>query len=159
MTRDEFRTQYEAWHDTFDRGPYSPLAVLLAAGNHVYIDKPEQVTLSEDELVITRRKNPGKPERYRYADIAQLVPLSELPADPGGVSYAEFDALMRELLMADPFQPFVVELRSGERVEVKSPAPRGGRFMHVWSDTFGPLRSIEFHDIGRILTTADTTSV
>jgi hypothetical protein len=150
MTCDEFRQQYEA----YEWDPYSPLAVILATGNRVYIDMPEQVTLTDDELVITRRKNPRKPERYRYADIARLVPLMELPADPGGMSYAEFDAIMRELIVQRPFSPFVVELRSGERIEVTKAAPRGGRFMKVWSDVAGPLRSIEFHDIARIVTTA-----
>lgn len=32
----------------------------------------------------------------------------ELPADPGGMSYPEFDPLIRELLMAEPF---VIELK------------------------------------------------
>jgi hypothetical protein len=118
---------------------------------------PEQVRLTPDELVITRRASPRKPERYRYADITQLIPLLELPADPGGMSYAEFDPLIRELLLARPFQPFVVELRSGERVEVTQPAPRGGRFMKVWEPS-GSLRSIEFHNIARVVAPAELTS-
>lgn len=154
MTHDEFRQQYEA----YEWDPYSPLAVVLTTGNHVYIDLPEQATLADDELVITRRKNPRKPEHYRYADIAQLIPLSDLPADPGGVSYAEFDALMRELILREPFRPFVVELRNGERIEVTRRAPRSGRFMRAWSDVAGPLRIIEFHDIARIVTTAEVAS-
>jgi hypothetical protein len=154
MTHDEFRQQYEA----YEWYPYSPLTVILATGNRVYVDMPEQVTLTGEELVITRRKNPKKPEHYRYADITRLVPLRELPADPGGISYAEFDALMPELILREPFRPFVVELRSGERVEVTHPAPRGGRFMHVWSDVSGPLRSIEFHNIARIVTQAEVAS-
>lgn len=153
MTHDEFRQQYEA----YEWDPYSPLAVILMNGNRVYIDMPEQVARSGDELVIIRRKNPRKPERYKYADIARLVPLVELPADPGGVSYAEFDALMRKLILQEPFQPFVVELRSGEQVEVTRRAPRGGRFMHVWNET-GPLRSIEFHTIARIVTQSKVPS-
>src|SRR5215471_9196494 len=89
MTHVEFRRQYEA----YGWEPYQPLAVVLANGQRTYIDMPEQVALAPDELVITRRTNPRKPERYRYAEIDRLVPLMELPADPGGISYAEFDPL------------------------------------------------------------------
>jgi hypothetical protein len=154
MTRAEFCQQYK----TYTREPYQPLAMILASGQRAYIDKPEQVAPDYEEVVLTRWQNPHRPERYKYADIARLVPLMELPADPGGVSYADFDALMRDLITQRPFSPFAVELRSGERVEVTKPAPRGGRFMKVWSGVAGPLRSIEFHDIARIVTPATVTS-
>lgn len=114
MTHDEFRKQYE----DYPWDPYQPLAVLLADGRRTYIDMPEQVRLTPDELVITRRTDPRKPERHRYADISRLVPLLELPTDPGGMSYAEFDPLIRELLMAEPFRPFAIELKSGEVIEI-----------------------------------------
>lgn len=153
MTHDEFRQRYEA----YEWEPYHPLAVILTSGKRAYIDMPEQVNLTPDELVITRRANPRRPERYSYADIAQLVPLMELPADPGGIGYAEFDPLIRELIIQRPFRPFVVELRSGERIEVTRAAPRGGRFMKVWEPA-GSLRSIEFDDIARIITTAQVAS-
>jgi hypothetical protein len=153
MTHDEFRQQYEAWHDTFDQGPYSPLAVILMTGDRVYIDMPEQVTLAEDELVITRRKNPRKPERYRYSDIAQLIPLSELPADSGGVSYAEFDPLMRELLMADPFQPFVIELTNGERLEInkRSEIGRAGRHLTLFGEPPQSFTHYTFNQVARLV--------
>ena len=153
MTHDEFRQQYEA----YPWDPYQPLAVILSTGQRVYIDMPEQVQLTADELVITRRTSPRKPERYRYADIARLVPLMELPADPGGMSYAEFDPLIRQLILQEPFRPYVVELRSGERIEVTRPAPRAGRFMKVWEPS-RLLRSIEFHDIARIVVPAELAS-
>ena len=155
MTRDEFRQQYEA----YEWDPYQPLAVILTSGNRTYIDKPEQVGLTDDELVITRRQNPRKPEKYRYADIAQLIPLLDLPADPGCMSYAEFDPLIRELILQRPFRPFVVELRTGERVEVTRSSPRAGRFMTVLNGSSDPIRFIVFDDIARILTTAEPVSV
>lgn len=153
MTRDEFLKQCEAWHDTFDQGPYSPLAVILMTGNRVYIDMPEQVTRAEDELVIPRRKNPRKPERYRFADIAQLIPLSELPAGPGGVSYAEFDALMREFLMANPFQPFVIELTNGERLEInkRSEIGRGGRHLTLFGEPPQSFTHYTFDQVARLI--------
>jgi hypothetical protein len=149
MTHDEFRRQYEAWYDEFDSQPYTPLAVVLTAGNRVYIDKPEQVTLAPEELVITRRQNPRKPERYRYGDIARLVPLVELPADPGGMSYAEFDQLIRELLMAEPFQPFVIELKNGERIELneRGGTTRAGRFIAIWTDAPSQHLRVNFDQV------------
>ena len=62
MTRDEFCRQYNA----YEWDPYQPLAVILTNGNRIYIDMPEQVMRTGDELIITRRMNPRKPERYRY---------------------------------------------------------------------------------------------
>jgi hypothetical protein len=126
MTAEEFRQRYEA----YDWEPHHPLVVILKSGQRGYIDMPEQVTLAPDELIITRRANPHRPERYRYADIDRVVPLMELPADPGGMSYAEFDPLIRELLMADPFRPFVIELRTGERLEINRRADIGRACRH-----------------------------
>jgi len=154
MTHDEFRRQYE----TYEWDPYQPLAVILANGTRTYIDMPEQPTLTADELVITRRANPRRPERHKYADVAQLVPLMELPADPGGMSYAEFDPLIRELITQRPFRPFAVELRSGEQVKVTRLATRGGRFVNVRNDPSGPRRQIEFDDIARIVVLTEAAS-
>ena len=127
MTRDEFRQQYDA----YEWDPYAPLAVILMSGTRAYIDVPEQATFTDTEVVITRRRHPNRPEKYPFADIARLVPLDQLPADPGSMSYAEFDPLIRELLMAEPFQPFVVELKTGERVEItrRPEIGRMGRFV------------------------------
>jgi hypothetical protein len=148
MTHDEFRQQYEA----YPWDPYQPLAVILSSGERVYIDMPEQVRLTPDELVITRRSSPRKPERYRYADIARLVPLLELPADPGGISYAEFDPLIRELLMAEPFQPFAIELKNGERIELheRGGTTRAGRFIALLPELPKALRSVNFDQVARL---------
>jgi hypothetical protein len=129
MTQEEFRSQYEAY--SWD--PYHPLGVILANGQRVYIDKPEQVELTLNELVLTRRSTPSKPERYHYSEISQLVPLLELPADPGGISYAEFDPLIRELLMAEPFQPFAIKLKTGEVIEIgrRPEIGRAGRYLNI----------------------------
>jgi hypothetical protein len=149
MTHDEFRQQYEA----YPWDPYQPLAVILASGERVYIDMPEQVRLTPDELVITRRANPRKPERYRYAEIARLVPLLELPPDPGGMSYAEFDQLIRELLMAELFQPFVIELRNGERILIdhRGEIGRGGRHIILFDRIPRPSNHINYEQVARLI--------
>jgi len=151
MTHDEFHRQYE----DYPWDPYQPLAVFLSDGRRVYIDTPEQVRLTPDELVITRRTDPRHPERYRYADISRLVPLLELPADPGGMSYAEFDPLVRGLILREPFQPFVVELRTGEKIEVNRPGPRSGRFMVILGEPHEPFRSVAFDDVARLTPRAE----
>ena len=147
MTHDEFRRQYEA----YEWDPYQPLAVVLANGTRTYIDKPEQMTPGNDELIITRWQNPRKPERYRYADIAQLIPLLQMPADPDGMSYAEFNDRMSELLVADPFVPFVIELKNGERVELdaRRGTTRAGRFIRVWDGVGQPV-GINFDQVARL---------
>jgi hypothetical protein len=130
MTRHEFQQRYEE----YPWDPYIPLAVFLKDGRRVYIDLPEQVKFSDSELIITRRSHPQKPERYPYAEITRLVPLDQLPAEAGGMSYAEFDPLIRELLMADPFRPFTIELKSGERIDIQSRPEigRAGRFVKFY---------------------------
>jgi hypothetical protein len=157
MTSEEFRQQYKAydWDTT-----YQPLAVVLNSGNRVYIDKPEQVSLPPEELVITRRTNPRKPERYRYADITRLVPMMELPADPGGMSYAEFDPLIRELLMADPFEPFVIELKNGEHIELneRGGTTRAGRFIAIWTDSPKQFLRVNFDQVARLSRKAVATA-
>jgi hypothetical protein len=154
MTHDEFRRQYE----DYPWDPYHPLAVILTTGPRVYIDKPEQVALAPDELVITRRVNPRKPEHYRYADIAQLVPLLELPADPGGLSYAEFDPLIRRLLMADPFEPFVIELRTGAQLRVNSrpDLSRAGRHLTLFGRPRWISTSYTYDQVARLIPKAET---
>lgn len=152
MTHEEFRQQYEA----YPWDPYHPLAVILTNGERTYIDMPEQVTLAPDELVITRRSNPRKPERHRYAGIARLVPLMELAAEPGGISYAEFDPLIRRLLMAQPFEPFTIELKTGERIELaeRGGTVRAGRAVSVWARPMKARVKITWDQIARITTNA-----
>jgi hypothetical protein len=147
MTHDEFKQQYEA----YQWDPYHPLVVLLADNRRVYIDMPEQVRSNPDELVITRRTHP-RPERYRYEEIVRLVPLLQLPAEQGGMSYAEFDPLIRRLLMAEPFQPFVIELKNGKRIELKKRGGtvRAGRAIAVASEFPHTLTKIAFDDVARI---------
>jgi hypothetical protein len=155
MTHDDFKQQYEA----YPWDPYQPLVVLLADGRRVYIDMPEQVRLNPDELVITRRTHP-RPERYRYEEIVRLVPLLQLPAEPGGMSYAEFDPLIRRLLMAEPFQPFVIELKNGERIELKKRGGtvRAGRAIAVVGEPPHTLTKIAFDDVARITPQVVTTT-
>jgi hypothetical protein len=154
MTYEQFRRQYEA----YPWDSYHPLALILASGNRAYIDMPEQVTLTPAELVITRRAHPRQPERHRYADIVQLVPLLELPADPGGLSYAEFDPLIRRLLMADPFQPFVIELKNGMRIELdeRGGTVRAGRAVSVQARSGNGRVKLTWDQITRITTSAKT---
>jgi hypothetical protein len=141
MTYDEFRAQYRA----YDWEPYAPLALIPTSGERVYIDMPEQAALAAGDLIVTRRAKAHRPERYRYADLDRLVPLTDLPADPGGMSHAEFDPLIRELLMAEPFQPFVIELKNGQQIEVneRGGTTRAGRFIAIWTDT--PRRLVRVH--------------
>lgn len=150
MTAAEFGDKFNA----YDWDLYQPLAVLLKDGRRVYVDPPgREAGLHPDELVITRGRNPKQPERYRYAEIADLVGMLDLPADPGRMSYAEFDPLIREYLMADPFLPFAVELASGEVLEVKRRRDLGRacRFIR-WRGT-ADYREVQytFDDIIRLI--------
>lgn len=149
MTRDEFWRQY----NVYEWEPYQPLAVILTSGVRTYIDMPEQAMPGSGELVITRRNSPRKPERYPYADIDRLVPLMELPADPGGMKYADFDPLIRELLMADPFEPFVIELKNGERIELdeRGGTTRAGRFIVLLGEPPRPFVHVEFDQVARLM--------
>ena len=147
MTRKEFWQRYK----TYERNPSQPLAVLLTNGSRVYIDKPEQVTPDYEVVTITRWQNPNRPESYRYDDITRLVLMTELPADPDGMSYAEFNDRMSELLVADPFEPFVIELKNGERVELdeRRGTTRAGRFIRIWDGVGQPV-GINFDQVARL---------
>lgn len=149
MTRSEFWQAYEA----HEWDPYQPLAVLLADGTRTYIDKPEQVAPEFGEVVITRRQNPQRPERYKYADIARLVPLTDLPADPGGMRYADFDALIRELLMAEPFRPFAIELKDGTVLDISRRAQigRGGRYLTLFGEPPHSFAQYTYDQIARLV--------
>ena len=149
MTREEFRQRYE----DYPWDPYHPLAVILANGGRTYIDMPEQVELTWDGLVITRRPQPRKPERYPYSDIAGLVPLLELPADPGGMSYAEFDPLIRKLLMAEPFEPFAIELKTGEVIEInrRHEIGRACRHFVIFGEPPRSFTNYTFDQVSRLI--------
>ncbi len=71
------------------------------------------------------------------------------------MSYSEFETRVHELNIQEPFQPFVLELRNGGRIEVTHPTGRGGRFLKVWNNPSELPRSIEFHNISRITMTAE----
>ena len=49
------------------------------------------------------------------------------------MSYAEFDPLIRELLMAEPFQPFAIKLKTGEVIEIgrRPEIGRAGRHLNI----------------------------
>ncbi len=147
MTRREFLQQYRV----YEREMYQPLAVMLTDGRRVYIDKPEQMTPDYETVTITRWQHPNRPESYRYDDIARLVPMTELPADPDGMSYAEFNDVMSEWLVADPFEPFVIELKNGERVELdeRRGTTRAGRFIRIWDGVGQPV-GINFDQVARL---------
>lgn len=84
----------------------------------------------------------------------------ELPADRGAMSYAEFDPLIRELLMAEPFVPFVIELKGGERLTITRRAELGRACRHLIY--FGePPRSFThytFDQVARLTPNAGTVS-
>ncbi|MBX9583369.1 MAG: hypothetical protein K2X87_23960 [Gemmataceae bacterium] len=150
MTAAEFGDKFNA----YDWDLYQPLAVLLKDGRRTYIDPPgDQARPRPDELVIIRRSNPKNPERHRYEEITDLVGMLDLPADQGRMSYAEFDSLIRQYLMADPFLPFAVELRSGEVLEVKRRPDLGRVCRHLrWHGTPGrPDTYYTFDDVARLV--------
>lgn len=147
MTAAEFRTKYVA----YDWDPYHPLAVLLKDGRRAYIDMPEQATLGPNGLVITRRYTPQKPEQYRYEDIRDVVGMLDLPADPGCISYAEFDPLIRRLILQKPFKPYILELRDGRRVPVRRPSPRNGRAMLILGRRKDPFVKLAFDEVARVV--------
>ncbi|MBX9628777.1 MAG: hypothetical protein K2X82_33595 [Gemmataceae bacterium] len=147
MTATEFRSKYVA----YGWDPYHPLALILTDGRRVYIDMPEQAELGPNELVITRRSAPRKPERYRYEDIRDVVGMLDLPADPGCISYAEFDPLIRRLILQKPYRPYVLELRDGRRIPVNQPSPRHCRAVTVLGDGDQPVVKLWFDDIARVV--------
>ena len=76
--------------------------------------------------------------------MARVAPLDEIPGEPGGMSYADFYATIRPLFWAEPFRPYVVELRNGDKLAVASPGrlTLAGRFGLFISDA--PARIVRF---------------
>lgn len=153
MTAEEFRRQAEP---LLNPDKFVPIAVDLSTGDRVFIDMPEQAELRGNQLLITRR---GRrfPEKYGYDVIERVIPADRLPPDPGGISYAEFDTTIRQLLTAEPFRPFVIELRNGDRIELHERAGtvRAGRVVVIPFLASRPVLKITYDQIARITTAAE----
>lgn len=152
MTSGEARARLEP---LLDWKVFVPTAVDLIDGERVFIDKPEQAKLSREALVIARRV-PARLIGLPYPDIASITPATELPAEPGGIAYAEFDALMSQLLMREPFQPFSIEIRTGVVIEVTSRRriDRTGRFVIVYDETRTSRMLYTYDQIARVISEA-----
>jgi hypothetical protein len=136
MTLNDFRDRIEP---LLDRDPFVPVVLDLTSGERVYLDMANQLEVGPTAAVITRRSE-RRPRTIPLADIAAVAPLDQLPGD-GGPTYDEFQATLRRLYWADPRPPFVVELKSGERIAIppESSLAFAGRFAHVdpkGGDTF-----------------------
>lgn len=153
MTHDEFAS---AVRPLLDPARFVPIALDLSTGDRVFIDMPEQAEVRPGWVVITRRSRPT-PERYGYDVIERVTPADRLPADPGGISYAEFDAAIRRLLTQDPFRPFVIELRDGRRIDLdqRGETVRAGRYVLIRPAESGPLVRVTYDQIARLAPKAD----
>jgi hypothetical protein len=129
MTTSDVRKQIDA---VFCRSPLVPL-VLFTSGGRVVVDTPEQLEVWPNAINVRRRTDPVE-YRIDYEEIERVAALDELPAENGGLSYAEFYATVRPLLWREPYQPFSLEFQDGTRLLIDRPgrlslAGRFGVFM------------------------------
>ena len=126
MTYEEFKARTDT---IFRRSPLVPAVLELVGGQRLTVDMPEQAEIRPDTVVIRRKTEPTA-YRIGYEEIDRVTPLDELPAETGGLSYAEFYATVRPLLWRGPYQPFVIELRDGSRLLIDKPGrlSLAGRF-------------------------------
>lgn len=125
MTETVFRRQTVA---AFARSPIVPVVLELDSGDRVLVDVPEQLSPGRAAVDVSR---PGQSDlRIDYERVDRVVSLDQLPADAGGLSYADFYAAVRPLLWADPYRPFALELRDGTTLAIDRPGrlALAGRF-------------------------------
>src|SRR5437762_12128591 len=108
-------------HDDFERAlerlrrqkPFRPFAIDLTNGERVEVWSPDAVRIDgEDASVRVGERWFG----YEGGDVARV---EELPRREVRVmTREEWEAELRRLIWQEPFRPFVIELKSGERAEV-----------------------------------------
>src|SRR5690349_5897543 len=97
--------------------PNRPALPRRRASRRVRPSQKERVVVSAAPLSVVRL--PG-PVRWLYDTLWRLIAVAK-PLRDRIMTAHEFETTLRELLNKDPFQPFVVEYESGERIEVDGP--------------------------------------
>jgi len=107
---------YDRLEPLLNRHPFVPIRVDGDTGPILTIDNPYRVDLFEGELTILHKDEGRRPVAVvKAAQVTNLVPFDELPAETGCLSYTDFYAVARPLYHAKPFVPFTVELIDGTR--------------------------------------------
>lgn len=142
MTRREFDERIAL---LFRRSPIVPAVIVLKDGRRVVADSPRLLKHFPPGMVSVTHPNESPGITVVGVEmIDRVIPIDELPAESGVLSYTDFYASVRPHFWADPFRPYVLDLRSGESLEVGSPAQLtlAGRFGTYVSDT--PPRIVRF---------------
>jgi len=150
MTHEEFHRDIR---NVFRRSPLVPAVIELTGGDRVVVDMPEQLEAGPAAITIRRRTDHLRP-RIGYEEIGRVIPLDELPAERGSLSYAEFYATVRPLLWRQPFQPFSLEFRDGTKLVVDSPGrlALAGRFGVFLPPDPTPLVRFTYDQVARVTT-------
>ena len=84
----------------FRRSPLVPAVLDVRGFGRVIVDMPEQLETLPRVVMVRRRTDPVV-YRIDYEEIERVSALDELPGE-GGLSYAEFYAVIRLLLWREP---------------------------------------------------------
>ena len=133
----------------FGRVPLTPVVVDLVDGRRVVIDMPRQVQAVVEGITVLPAAGPAV--SVPADAVRRVVGYDELPAEPGALSYRQFYAAVRPLARAEPFNPFVLELQDGRRLEVDRPTLLlAGRF-GLWQTAGGPQERFTTDQVARVL--------
>ncbi len=108
-----------------DRNPFKPFVVEMNDGTLIEIDRPNSLAFRGGGAAGLARGN--RYIDFKSVDVRRIV---EAPNEPAiGMSADDFQGTIRDKLSHEPFEPFVVELNDGNRIEFDRPnslAVRGG---------------------------------
>ncbi len=135
----------------FRRSPLVPAVLDVRGGGRVIVDMPEQLETLPSVVMVRRRTDPVV-YRIDYEEIERVSALDELPGD-GGLSYAEFYAVIRPLLWREPYQPFAIDLRDGTRLLIDRPGclSLAGRFGVFLPPGPTPLARFTYDQVARVV--------
>lgn len=143
----------------FERTPFEPVVLVVETGERVVVDDPAHVEFEAGGVRVwgTGVRGPAVPAGgrdsrvIRSATVAAVVPLEELPGEPGQLSYLGFQTAVRDAVRRVPFAPFAVDLRSGGRVVIERPTlTLAGRYLTYYAHAGRPPVQVRADDVARV---------
>jgi hypothetical protein len=116
MTPQEFKAVLRPW---LDRQPFVPFAFVLTTGERQEVHLRSAIRYPDGSAAYVDTSDDSFDEPIHCEDVERIEPLPQ--QEIRVMTPVTFFNELRRLCDRDPFRPFVVELTTGERIEIDDP--------------------------------------